>query len=263
MALVIRPDGSREYLDTNGKSIQDRLALFKHHVGGPLEAAPADAGGFVLFHHDGKGLQLPRNQIASDQVSCFLMENDYIAGVAVLATAEEVHDHEPPFLHPTAGKSTVVVVCVDREGEIEAGYIESTLARLSMLTETPDAVLAYEGCLTITIDGYNDDPRELRNIPEVRAWFAKLNAAWPYWSWFASRTDETLKLVFELLLPGADTTKDELGLAGWQVPPNSIRELIFAMFRAQNQLVAAFGIDEAANKDATDDFASAIATFIV
>ena len=51
-------------------------------------------------------------------------------------------------------------------------------------------------------------------IPEARAWFAKLFEAWPYWSFFASRIDQTVPLVLSLLLSG-EAVAGEPGMAGW------------------------------------------------
>ena len=48
--------------------------------------------------------------------------------------------------------------------------------------------------------GYDDDPREIEAIPEVREWFSKLFAAWPYWFFFVNRIDQIVPLVLTLLL---------------------------------------------------------------
>ena len=68
--------------------------------------------------------------------------------------------------------------------------------------------MSAEGAVTLVFNGYDDDPRELESIPEVREWFAKLFEAWPYWSFFASRIDQTVPLVLTLLLPGEATTPE-------------------------------------------------------
>jgi hypothetical protein len=34
--------------------------------------------------------------------------------------------------------------------------------------------MGAEGAVTLVFNGYDDDPRELESIPEVREWFAKL-----------------------------------------------------------------------------------------
>ena len=77
------------------------------------------------------------------------------------------------------------------------------------------------------IHGYDNDTRELEAIPEVREWFAKLFEVWPYWSFFASRVDQTVPLVLTLLLNG-EVVVGEPGMVGWSfdldegVSPNAI-----------------------------------------
>ena len=67
--------------------------------------------------------------------------------------------------------------------EIEAGNIEPALERLTGLQDRDTAMALRQGVYFI-VDGYNDDPRELWEIPEVRHWIALLDARWPYWFFY-------------------------------------------------------------------------------
>src|SRR5882762_3294847 len=51
------------------------------------------------------------------------------------------------------------------------------------------------GSLIFMIDGYNDDPRELSEISEVRDFYWALHKAWPYWLYFCDLTHDGLKLM--------------------------------------------------------------------
>jgi hypothetical protein len=51
------------------------------------------------------------------------------------------------------------------------------------------------GTLVFAIDGYNDDPRELHVIPEVRRFYAAFHQAWPYWLYFCDLHQDGLKLL--------------------------------------------------------------------
>ncbi|RFC34664.1 MAG: hypothetical protein DID90_2727554643 [Candidatus Nitrotoga sp. LAW] len=64
-------------------------------------------------------------------------------------------------------------------------------------------------------------PVNLRAIPEVRKWFVQLFKAWPYWSFFASRIDQTVPLVLTLLLSG-ETVAGEPSMAGWSFDYSSM-----------------------------------------
>jgi hypothetical protein len=49
--------------------------------------------------------------------------------------------------------------------------------------------------MTLVVDGYNHDPRELVDIPEARALLRDLEAAWPYWAYFFNQVDDSIKLL--------------------------------------------------------------------
>lgn len=71
--------------------------------------------------------------------------------------------------------------------EIETGNIASALERLHAIAESRETALRYQECLVIQVVGYDTDPRELAEIPEVRAFFARLAKEWPHWMWFLHR----------------------------------------------------------------------------
>ena len=57
------------------------------------------------------------------------------------------------------------------------------------------------------IDGYNDDPRELHIIPEVRRFYAAFHRAWPYWLYFCDLRQDGLKLMVFCCLRSFTTVK--------------------------------------------------------
>ncbi len=99
--------------------------------------------------------------------------------------------------------------------------------------------MTAEGAVTLVFNGYDDDPRELESIPEVREWFAKLFKAWPYWSFFASRIDQTVPLVLTCLMSG-ETVAGEPGMVGWEFDGDKLKPLLFEMFGYQNELIERF-----------------------
>src|SRR3954471_5135343 len=46
-----------------------------------------------------------------------------------------------------------------------------------------------------TIEGYEDDEREIHSIPEVRTFYRAFHAAWPYWLYFCNLDDDGLKMM--------------------------------------------------------------------
>lgn len=103
------------------------------------------------------------------------------------------------------------------------------LSSLRSLSGDRSSALVAEGAVTLAFNGYDDDPHELESIPEVREWFAKLFEAWPYWSYFASRIDQTVPLVRRLLLPG-EAMAGEPGTVGWAID-RELKRQIRVMFR--------------------------------
>jgi len=63
----------------------------------------------------------------------------------------------------------------------------------------------YENKVILIIQGYDDDPRELFEINEVREYFSTLDKLFPYWFYFIYRKIEegysSLKLIMLLLVP--------------------------------------------------------------
>ncbi|MBI2800249.1 MAG: hypothetical protein HYX63_08175 [Gammaproteobacteria bacterium] len=106
----------------------------------------------------------------------------------------------PTTRYSPAKEQQIIVVC--DAAAVSAGDISQVLLSLQRLTQNRASALSAEGAVTLIFHGYDDDSRELEAIPEVREWFATLFRAWPYWSFFANCTDQTVALVISLLHPG-------------------------------------------------------------
>ncbi len=152
----------------------------------------------------------------------------------------------------------VFVVC--DSAAITAGDISGVLAALKILSGDRSSAMSAEGAVTLVFHGYDDDPHELEAIPEVRAWFAQLFAAWPYWSFFASRIDQTVPLVLSLLLSG-EAVAGEPGMVGWAFDLDELKPLMLEMFGHQNELIERLEIGEDVNERVTHDFMEAVQAF--
>ncbi len=164
-----------------------------------------------------------------------------------------------PISHFSPAKDQQIFVVCD-SAAITAGDISEVLAVLKSLTGDRSSAMSAEGAVTLVFHGYDDDPRELEAIPEVREWFAKLFAAWPYWSYFASRVDQTVPLVLTLLLPGENVV-GEPGMVGWSFDPEELGPLLLEMFGHQNELIERLDIGEDVNERASHDFIGAVQAF--
>src|ERR1017187_8430265 len=152
------------------------------------------------------------------------------------------------------------IYVVGDSASIATGDISEVLSTLKSLSGDRSSTMSAEGSVTLVFNGYDDDPRELESIPEVREWFAKLFAAWPYWSFFASRVDQTVPLVLTLLMPG-QTVAGEPGMVGWEFDPHALKPLLFKMFVHQNELIERLEIGEEVNERVSSDFLEAVQAF--
>lgn len=92
----------------------------------------------------------------------------------------------------------VLILMISREN-IESCNIASTMERLHVLTDTHDSAHRFRDSLIFQVLGYDHDRRGLAEIPEVRAYFARLAHEWPHWLWFLHREVGMIALFMSLL----------------------------------------------------------------
>jgi hypothetical protein len=51
------------------------------------------------------------------------------------------------------------------------------------------------------IDGWDDDPREIHTIPEIRRFYRSFHDAWPFWLYFGNLDVDTLRALTMCCLP--------------------------------------------------------------
>ena len=90
---------------------------------------------------------------------------------------------------------------------VESGNIVPVLKILNTLIE-PDNIKKFSDRMMFCVEGYDDDPRELAEIPEVRKFMKKLDKEWPYWFYFCSEHCLTLKFLAFVL---SGINKDSIG----------------------------------------------------
>ena len=57
------------------------------------------------------------------------------------------------------------------------------------------------------IEGYDDDPREVHSIPEIRRFYTTFHDAWPYWLYFCNLDTESLRMMVLCSLPSVIAMK--------------------------------------------------------
>jgi hypothetical protein len=91
-----------------------------------------------------------------------------------------------------------VIIEVARH-EVESRLTGSLVERLLALTDRLDFVNRFEDAMTFVVTGYEMDPRELHQIPEVVTFFRAVHAQWPYWGHFLEKEGDALAVLFGLL----------------------------------------------------------------
>lgn len=61
--------------------------------------------------------------------------------------------------------------------------------------------------VTFTVDGFDNDPREIYSIPEIRSFYAAFHAAWPYWLYFCNLDSEEFHMMVLCCLPSIAAVK--------------------------------------------------------
>lgn len=61
--------------------------------------------------------------------------------------------------------------------------------------------------LIFQVDGYNNDPREVHSISEIRQFYREFHKAWPYWLYFCNLDSEELQMMVLSCLPSIAAVK--------------------------------------------------------
>lgn len=61
--------------------------------------------------------------------------------------------------------------------------------------------------MVFCIEGYDEDPREIHSIPEIRRFYRAFHEAWPYWLYFCNLEVDTLKAMVFCCLPSFSEMK--------------------------------------------------------
>jgi hypothetical protein len=101
------------------------------------------------------------------------------------------------------------------------------------------------GKFQFLVDGWNDDPQELYNIPEVRKFYQHFHKVWPYWFYFCDLGTETLTMMALCLMPNLSSFK-RLGqpLAKVEYDPLELLGFISRNFAPLNLMMERAGMSE-------------------
>lgn len=99
-----------------------------------------------------------------------------------------------PHVDLRRGVVEPVALLISRH-EVEGGDPLPVVDRLLALLCTPEAIWRYRSQMSLVVEGYNDDPREIVDIAEIRAFLRDLDRHWPYWAFFFNQLDGSISLL--------------------------------------------------------------------
>ncbi len=148
------------------------------------------------------------------------------------------------------GERSLVVYQFSRD-KVEQGDFTPFLAQfgLDRLPSGP-ALADMLGGFAFSVDGYNDDPREIYAIPEVWRFYAAFHKAWPYWLYFCDLNQDSLKTMVLCCLPSlAAVAQKGRPMVGVQLDPLELLHFVADDFGPMNELCDRAGLSERAVYD--------------
>lgn len=152
---------------------------------------------------------------------------EFVAGSEAMGTALE--------------RADLVVLDISRQ-EVESGNIGPAQDRLLNLTDTPANIHKFASSLVLMFSGYDDDPRELDQVPGVAAYMRRLNEFWPYWFHYLIKDSSVLGLVVKLL---SNAVRDPARPGVVEIDEEALKRTLTHLVAAVYSLHHAAGLDEA------------------
>ena len=131
--------------------------------------------------------------------------------------------------------------------------LQEPLQVLRQLAGNPEKAVAACGRISVVIDGYNADSRELFEIPEVRRYIQQLDALWPYWFFFLSQADDSIKVIESCL---CDSIEVVPGVTS--IDTEQLNECLTRHFSALNSYCEAINLPESKIQEISEGIISLI-----
>lgn len=115
-------------------------------------------------------------------------------GVCMQFPNEFVRSDQVPTDRQTTWMPDSIHLVASRS-DVEAGNTGEILRSLKDINSSMENALRFRGAVDIAVHGYNDDDRELYEIPEVRRYYELLTDQFPYFFFFLNLSLPTLKII--------------------------------------------------------------------
>ena len=148
--------------------------------------------------------------------------------------------------------SEPIFLVISREQIMEM-HLQEPLQVLRQLAGNPEKAITACGRVSVVIDGFNADPRELFEIPEVRRYIQQLDALWPYWFFFLSQADDSIKVIESCL---CDSIEVVPGVTS--IDTEQLNDCLTRHFSALNSYCEAINLPESKIQEISEGIISLI-----
>jgi len=135
-----------------------------------------------------------------------------------------------------------LLVIEARRRDVERNNINPVLEILNDLL-TPVNAKQYFEKVELCVSGYDNDPKELCEIPEVRKYMSDLDSQFPYWFYFITKLSLSLSFITFSLCQFEKNEAGEIHL-----DPSVLIRFMERHFKAVNELENLGLLDEAENQ---------------
>lgn len=135
---------------------------------------------------------------------------------------------------------------IDRKS-IEEMDFESILPSLMVYVSSRENLIQFWAKVDISVFGYDDDPRELFFIPEVRAYLKELNNLFPYWLALQPPDGKWIKVLYFCL-----SDVEQVGNKQYSIKNQDLETLFNNWFYGLNELSDNFAISISKNREQSE-----------
>jgi hypothetical protein len=115
---------------------------------------------------------------------------------------------------------------------------------------TGPALRPFFNSIGFVPDGFDEDPREIYAIPEVRAFYRSFRQAWPYWFFACDLEMPSLQAMTFCCLPSLQVVRQEgAPLQRIRLDKRELANFVLENFRGMNLFFARAGMTERENRE--------------
>lgn len=142
--------------------------------------------------------------------------------------------------------------------DVTSGYIGNTFDKLSILSDSHAFTHRFKNKVWFYFDGYEDDPREIYQVPECVSYFRELTGSWPFWYHFLDKDSDQMSLIHQLLCDVDVCRVSPEKITCTFKNPEQLKQVMLHLFNGLNHLYDIHGFTEEDVLEATLDVQQAI-----